>query len=417
MVNYYEEFGLNPDMSGDEICAALFQEKKKWIHRQNANDLNKRQLAEQKIALIEEAAVIFSDKLKRDQYDLKILKEKKKAGGKKQQDGRQEAAPQQYGGQEAAPQQYGQGGEAQAGGGEAYDADIETIVANATAYYESGNSDNTITYCSNMIGRGADSPYLFYYLGLAYWENDNVQEAVSTFLKAIERYPQEPLFCGNLASVMMNANNDYASAKPYIDKALSMDPNNSYYLGLEITYMFCTGDVDAAEAKIRQHLEEYPDDQEYREQISEVYISYSDKFLVECPNGGAYIPSQQAYDSILYYRNKAKDILPTARTENTAAVIEERGKRTFNKDNLKGIIGLVVLGSLFLWPLLPLWLICAGVLAYFSYKPNWLIEKMALTNQRDLANMICHYLYVACSYVYRLFIWCLKLMFYIFANF
>ena len=359
MVNYYEEFNLDPNMSGEDICAALFQEKKKWIHRQNANDLNKRQLAEQKIALIEEAAVIFSDKLKRDQYDLKILKGKKKAGAKGQQ--------------QTAQQNYDQSTEAQNSAQETHDSNIETIIANAKSYYESGNSNNTIAYCNKMIGSGADSPYLYNYLGLAYWENDNVKEAIDTFLKAVSIYPQEPLFCANLASVLMKANGDYATAKPYIDKALSMDPNNSYYLGLEATYMFCTGDVDAAEAKIQQHLADYPNDQEYRQQISEVYISYSDNFLVECQNGGAYIPSQQAYDSILYYRNKAKAILPTERIQNLISVIEDRGKRTFNKDNLKGIGCLVLLGAIFFSPLLPLWLILAGVLVYFSYKPNWLI--------------------------------------------
>lgn len=399
MVNYYEEFNLDPNMSGEDICAALFQEKKKWIHRQNANDLNKRQLAEQKIALIEEAAVIFSDKLKRDQYDLKMLKGKKKAGAKGQQ--------------QTAQQNYDQNAGAQSDSQEAHDSNIETIIANAKSYYESGNSNNTIAYCNRMIGSGADSPYLYNYLGLAYWENDNVKEAIDTFLKAVSIYPQEPLFCANLASVLMKANGDYATAKPYIDRALSMDPNNSYYLGLEATYMFCTGDVDAAEAKIQQHLADYPNDQEYKQQISEVYISYSDKFLVECQNGGAYIPSQQAYDSILYYRNKAKAILPTSRIQNLISVIEERGKRTFNKDNLKGIGCLVLLGAVFFPSLLLLWLILAGVLVYFSYKPNWLIEKMALTNQRDMANTVCYYLYVVTSYIVRFFIWVIKAIFYI----
>lgn len=404
MVNYYEEFNLDPNMSSEAICDALFQEKKKWIHRQNANDLDKRHKAEQMIALIEEAAMIFSDKLKRDQYDLKILKAQKKGNG----------APGQ---QQSAQQHYEQNQQTVSEPTGSNTDDIETIIANARTFYEAGNTKRTADYCNRMIGSGADSPYLYNYLGLSYWDNDEVNLAVETFMKAIDKYPLEPLFCANLASIYLNTLNNYTAARTYIDKAIQMDSANNWYLSLDITYMFYTGDVDAAEAKIQQHLSTYPNDQEYRQYISEAYISYSDKFLVQTENGGAYIPSQQAFDSILYYRNKAKDILNTERTQNLVNVIEERGKREFNKDNLKGIGCLVVLGTLFLAPLLPLWLILAGVLAYFSYKPNWLIEKMALTNQRDMANTISYYLYVASSYLLRFFIWFIKFVFYIIFSF
>ena len=398
MVNYYEEFNLDPNMTCEAICDALFQEKKKWIHRQNANDLDKRHKAEQMIALIEEAAMIFSDKLKRDQYDLKILKEQKKGNG----------APAQ---QQTAQQHYEQNQQTTPESTSSNNDDIETIIANARTFYEAGNTKRTADYCNRMIGSGADSPYLYNYLGLSYWDNDEVNLAIETFMKAIDKYPLEPLFCANLASIYLNTLNDYTSARTYLDKALQMDSSNNWYLSLDITYMFYTGDVDAAEAKIQEHLLAYPSDQEYRQYISEAYISYSDKFLIQTANGGAYIPSQQAFDSILYYRNKAKDILNTERTQNLVSVIEERGKRVFNKDNLKGIGCLIVLGTLFLAPLLPLWLILAGVLAYFSYKPNWLIEKMSLTNQRDMANTISYYLYVASSYLLRFFICLLSLYF------
>ena len=77
MVNYYEEFKLDPSLSNEEIQQLLFKEKKKWIARQNASNLEKRQIAEQKILMIEDAVAVFSDGLKRDQYDLKLRKEQK----------------------------------------------------------------------------------------------------------------------------------------------------------------------------------------------------------------------------------------------------------------------------------------------------------------------------------------------------
>ena len=69
MVNYYEEFELNPGMSCQAICEALFEAKKKWGKRQNAADLDKRQEAERKVTLIDEAMAAFSDETKKRAYD------------------------------------------------------------------------------------------------------------------------------------------------------------------------------------------------------------------------------------------------------------------------------------------------------------------------------------------------------------
>lgn len=69
MKNYYEEFNLDSSMDSKTICEILFKTKKTWSKRQNAAELEKRQEAERKVILINEAIDIFSNLEKRKEYD------------------------------------------------------------------------------------------------------------------------------------------------------------------------------------------------------------------------------------------------------------------------------------------------------------------------------------------------------------
>lgn len=367
MINYYKEFNLDPKMTDEELCDALFQLKKKWIHRQNASDLTKRQKAENMIALIEEAALIFADKLKRDQYDSKLSKENNK------EEVLQHAAVEQE--ENSKPI-------------ESNSKNIEKIMNMVTALFNDVKYNSVIELCEKTIQEGITNDSLYLYLGLSYWYSDMLQQAVVSFEKGIKEYPTASILYGNLGALYLYSLNDYTLARSYIDKALELNSYYTWYLSLDVAHLFYTGHVDEAEEKIQNYLEKNPEDQEYKYRISEVYMDYSDKFLTEAQNGGSYISTSQVYDSILYYRNKAKSILPNERTQKAVSVIEEKGKRIFNTENIKGIAGLVFLGCLFAYPLLPVWIILAGVLTYYSYKPIWLLEKMTLTNQRDIANSI-----------------------------
>lgn len=392
MVNYYEVFNLNPNMSCEEISNVLFQEKKKWIHRQNANDLQKRQKAEKMIALIEEAAMIFSDKQKKEQYDLKAYKLLQNSCN----DTVQKTCYQKTGVPVITDSE-----------------NIEEIIQNARRLYESLDLKSAAEYCNRMIGAGADCSALYLYLGLAYWEDDEIMLAINALKNGIEKYPYDITLYQNLIMLNLNVINDYPTSRIYLDRALEIDSSDNYILMLDILYMFYTGYVDEAEQKIQQHLSMNPNDLEYRKYISEAYITYSDKFFVETGNGGSYIPSQKEYDSILYYRNKAKQIIDTERSQYALNVIEERGRKVFNQDNIKGILCLIIFGTLICYPLFPLWAVLAGVLTYYSYQPVWMMEKMVLTKERDTANSISYYLYLVCWYILKIFIGCIKVAFYI----
>lgn len=393
MVNYYEEFNLDPALSNEEIQQQLFKEKKKWIARQNASNLEKRQLAEKKIVLIEEAVTVFSDKLKRDQYDLKIRKTQKK-DAKEQTDPVPENKKPRMEGQSA-----------------------ETIAETARNIYEIGDSARTIDYCSEAIANNVKEPSIYYYLGHAYWENNDLQHAVNVFRQGTEYYPEVPDFYADLALIYVNFMNNCGEARTCIDEAVRLAPENSYYRSIDILCRFVSGEVDTAEEQIKAYMEQHPEDQDYRKNVAEAYITYSDKFLEQCDNGGAYIPTQEAYDSMLYYRKRANEIQPGERTREALKAVEDRGTKKFNKDNLWGLGLLVLIGLALGGPLAILVLAGTAALAYYSWKPEWMTEKMYLTGQRDTANTVLFGLNKIATLLVRFYIWCFKMVFYILAQF
>ena len=100
MVNYYEEFELDPGMSCQAIREALFEAKKKWGKRQNAADLDKRQEAERKVTLIDEAVAALSDEAKKRAYDEELSRYTQEQRQTQQQYmdnyGQQQTQPQDY---------------------------------------------------------------------------------------------------------------------------------------------------------------------------------------------------------------------------------------------------------------------------------------------------------------------------------
>lgn len=392
MVNYYEEFKLDPSLSNEEIQQLLFKEKKKWIARQNASNLEKRQIAEQKILMIEDAVAVFSDGLKRDQYDLKLRKEQKN-------DTKEQTAQEQT----DSPRKEEQS--------------IEQMIETARNIYEIGDTARTIDYCSELIAKGIKDAGVYYYLGHACWENNDLSRAVSVLRQGSGYYPQVSEFYADLALLHLNFLNDSQEARNCIDEALKLEPDNSFYRSVDVLCRFVSGEAAAAETEIRKYIEQNPQDQEYRKNVAEAYISYSDKFLEQCDNGGAYIPTQEAYDNMLYYRKRANEIQPGSRTSEVLKLVTDRGKRTFNKDNVYGLVLLAFVGLCMggFWMVL----ILAGTaaLAYYSWKPEWMTEKMYLTGQRDTANTILFYLNKLASVLARVYLWIFKMILQIIASF
>lgn len=381
MNNYYVEFKLNKNDSLENIKVKLLEEKKKWTNRASIpQNTDARYKAERKLQLINEAQLVFSDKYKREEYDSALEKSGENSTPAQQ-------APIQQEETTASP------------------VDV------AKHFYDGEDPIHALDFCKKQIDAGNNDADLYWYLALSYADLGRIEDSVSTFEKAISLYPNLARFYTNLAAVCVFNHYKVEKALEYADKAIELDPLNSYYKYNKVRCLFALGKVEEAESIISKHLEEYPTDVEFKKNVSEAYLVYGDTFYENSNTAGSYIPNAQAYKMVKTAAQKAVDMDKNEMTESALHATISRGKREFNKDNLKGII--------------PFWAICIligimekswqnycvlGVgtaisvaLIYYSYKPVWMLEKMQLTGKRDLANAFSRVLYVV-SYAIGMFI-------------
>lgn len=371
MINYYEEFKLNKDDSLENIKEALFKEKKKWANRANNPNLETRQKAERKLQLIEEAALVFSDKYKKKEYDSKL----EKNGGTATQV-QQEVVYQE----------------------EATTSPVDI----AKYYYDNEDAIHAIDFCQKQINGGNNHPDLYWYLGLSYADMGRVEDAVNTFKKAISLYPDLPGFYTNLAAICVFNQYKVETALEYADKAIELDPLDSFFLYNKIRCLCALKRLDEAEEIAKKHLEEYPNDDEFKKNVSRAYLVYGDTFYENSNTPGSYIPDAQSYKMVKMSAEKAVEMHRDEETEAALHATISRGKREFNKENLKGIAPFWAICLVFILMERAVPNICIFVggtlisiaLLYFSFKPVWLLEKMQLTGKRDLANTFSHVLLI-----------------------
>lgn len=371
MINYYEEFKLNKDDSLENIKEALFKEKKKWANRANNPNLETRQKAERKLQLIEEAALVFSDKYKKKEYDSEL----EKNGGTVTQV-KQEVVYQE----------------------EATTSPVDI----AKYYYDNEDAIHAIDFCQKQINGGDNHPDLYWYLGLSYADMGRVEDAVNTFEKAISLYPELPGFYTNLAAICVFNQYKVETALEYADKAIELDPLDSFFLYNKIRCLCALKKLDEAEEIAKKHLEEYPNDDEFKKNVSRAYLVYGDTFYENSNTPGSYIPDAQSYKMVKMSAEKAVEMHRDEETEAALHATISRGKREFNKENLKGIAPFWAICLVFILMERAVPNICIFVggtlisiaLLYFSFKPVWLLEKMQLTGKRDLANTFSHVLLI-----------------------
>ena len=370
MNNYYAEFNLNKDDSLESIRDSLFKEKKKWANRANNPNMETRQKAEQKLQLLEEAALVFSDKYKKEEYDSELSKSGDSATQTQQQPVQQEQTT--------------------------------SSIDIAKYYYDNEDLIHTIDFCQKQINGGDNHPDLYWYLGLAYADIGRIDDSVNTFEKVISLYPELPGFYTNLAAICVFNQYKVETALDYADKAIALDPLNSFYLYNKVRCLCALKRLEEAEEIVKNHLEKYPNDEEFKKNVARAYLVYGNTFYENSNTPGSYIPNAQAYKMVKMSAEKAVEMHRDEETESALHATISRGKIEFNKDNLKGIAPFWAICLIFILMERAVPNICifavgtviSIALLYFSFKPVWMLEKMQLTGKRDLANTFSHVLFI-----------------------
>ena len=80
MEDLYLLLGVSRSASEDEIRAAINRELRVWSQRTNAPEIDKRQTAERKVNLLEDAEATLLDAAKRSRYDQELANQPKQQG-------------------------------------------------------------------------------------------------------------------------------------------------------------------------------------------------------------------------------------------------------------------------------------------------------------------------------------------------
>ena len=330
LTNYYEIFRLNPDWNEQKLCEELAAQKRIWLRRLNDSDSEKVKVAEQQIKLIEEAVKTFIDPGEKTNYDNSLKK-----------------ANQFY--------SYEENNESQDFSPLFDYSEEETINNTIQNEYNNGNLQGTIYLCNNYLDNNIKTPAIYYYLAGAQWDCGNNLQASTAILKGLEIFPDNVDLHILSARIHLYARIDYPYAERSLCFLLQNDLDNSYYQSLYIYFLMISGEMDKAEHIIKVKLEKEPGNVEFRSYVARRLIDYSDLFIVQLNNGASYIPSQEAYNSILYYRQKADDIYSDEDTRDLLNRIVWRGEEVLDDIGLnkKGTIEKIIYWLIMI-PLFPI---------------------------------------------------------------
>ncbi|PVH24450.1 hypothetical protein DC487_12965 [Sphingobacterium corticibacter] len=154
----------------------------------------------------------------------------------------------------------------------AFPEDNDIVMQNIELNLITGNEEKIISGIESQLARDAGNKTLHYYLGTAYASNDNDEKALASYKKALEIDPDYVEANLNTAAIIMNMANqalmdlngdksvsdadyntrvetikaDMGKAVPYLEKALSKDPNNTNALSNLKSYYNFIQDEDKA---------------------------------------------------------------------------------------------------------------------------------------------------------------------------
>lgn len=363
MTNFYDEFSIPVDSSLEEIKSILTKERKKWNLRQNAADLSKRQLAEKKLLLLDEASEVFQDSYTKDSYDIKLGKNK------------------------------GSGQTATQENNVNVEGSIEDIVLRIENVYNVGNNDSVIELCNKALNMGHKDVRIYDYLCAAYEENGHTDLAFATAKTALS-ITNHNWFKYLIAKYDVYYYNNINEARALIDELKQNNIETESALALSVEIDLREGNVEKADSEIEDYLSKHPNDENYKQKIASAYWRFSDTFLSTADDGYNYWNTRDDYIASLNARKKAYDIYPNNETKELYDRTIGFDKKKFDKEDLVGPIGIGFIGFVLLMSggigiLFGLLLLALfGWIVYSKFNSDWENERDDHANTRPLPKQI-----------------------------
>lgn len=361
MINYYQILNINPELDAIDLKKEILKVQKKWIIRQNAPDLKRRQEAERILSIIQEAEKILCDDVKRREYDDQLSN---------------------YVNEELVYE----GTEGQ---------DCQSFISVAWDLLRENHYADAIIAAKEAVTINGDNPDAWEVLGYSCYMWNNYDDSIQSYNKAIDLVPNNASYYYDLCNVYidhpdMNESEKYNKAIEFNQKALYISPNEDPYQLQNALINYNLENYDQAIETLEKLIAQDPDNPVCKSLLASSYYNkgLTEFFFYNEDNGLRYIidpvdgeKALECFQKASIYGEGQDDVNVNQISElidNTQNSLQKRfdfpGIKAFVMPTLLLFVGLV---SLNLW-LSIIMIALIGLICYTNYAPSWKINKVNL---------------------------------------
>lgn len=256
MINYFEELGIDINLTGEELKGELKRNQRKWIGRTNAPDLNRRQDAEKKVALISEAEEILLDEEKRKEYIEKL-------NNSHQNNAKIDPFNAER---------------------KVNSTNVEELIQEAYDLVAKDRAADAIVLARQATAIEVNNGRAWHVLGYANAVWNNPKEAEDAYLRAIKIDPRNAGYYYDLSNLYLDHNNLNLSFE-YAKKAEKLAPEDPYIKHTIANIHEVRYEYDEAIKIYKDLYEKFPDNDSLKELIAS---NYYDKGLKNCYHYNGY---------------------------------------------------------------------------------------------------------------------------------
>ncbi|MBO5054782.1 MAG: hypothetical protein J6C64_00295 [Lachnospiraceae bacterium] len=314
MIDYYKEFNIDRTLDEKSIKQQLVKLQQIHLRRQSAtNDKEELSILEEIINKIGDAIHFLTKKNLRQQYDADL--EKAYAEGKVSTEDVSKA---------------------------------KDLLEQAEQMFRRGRFKQAVEYAVEAIENNPTGEEAYDMAIRSYAAMEQYDSAFKLLNKAVGSVVNKDYFIWLSARLNIVGLHNYEAAQEKINELLERNPDNETAHSEQIFLYMHAGKEDLAFNEIDQYIAKHPDADAFRKESAYNIINFSKSSYVTDPKDGvAIIADKQGYSRILKLRNKACEIY---RDEYTKKMLDDAkfyGQRKFNKDNLKNLIWMWIVGICF----------------------------------------------------------------------
>ncbi|MFI3255151.1 MAG: hypothetical protein R3Y63_12585 [Eubacteriales bacterium] len=349
----YKALDLNRDLDCKQIKVEIKESQKKWTKRQSScNDKEQLMLISKMLDAVEDGYRNLIREVKRKAYD-KALDKAYNNGAIKDE----------------------------------IVEKLNNIFDQAKAYYNKGDIKRAHKLLVEAIENDINEPYAYRLLTGCYHESGNIQKALETVDKGIQRFPEnlDLHWLGSRLTIIETEN--YEDAQRRINKLLELAPNNPMGHCAQIHLQLVKENEDLVFQEINQYLSNNPDDQNFRREVAYLLIAFTGSCYYVGPDGEQFIGDNSSYVKNLKYCTKAEEIYSDEYTQKKLEDAKFFGKKEWDNVNLDNIRTLTLFGFIFCAlesEIGYILFIIVALLVSFSFRPKWQINKTIVTGKRGL---------------------------------